>query len=98
MKLSRLENGILTVEPKNDDVGRLIKEVDSAMRKKAEAKGLSFFVTKETVTASFDFKCKQNNLYLKGGKISSSNILLLKNITDECQKINIEKTKLDNII
>ena len=48
--------------------------------------------------ASFDFKCKQNNLYLKGGKISSSNILLLKNITDECQKINIEKTKLDNII
>ncbi len=56
VKLSRLENGILTVEPKNDDVGRLIKEIDPAMRKKAEAKGLSFFVTKETITASFDFK------------------------------------------
>ncbi|MBP5451810.1 MAG: HAMP domain-containing histidine kinase, partial [Treponema sp.] len=56
VKLSRLENGILTVEPKTDDVGRLVKEVESAMRKKAESKGLSFFVTEENVTASFDFK------------------------------------------
>ena len=56
VKLSRLENGILMVEPKDDDVARLIKEVDTAMRKKAEAKGLDFFVGEENVTAYFDYK------------------------------------------
>jgi len=56
VKLSRLENGILTVEAKNDNVGRLIREVDCAMRKKAESKGLEFFVTNDDLTASFDYK------------------------------------------
>lgn len=56
VKLSRLENGILTVEAGTDDVGRLIKETDLALRKKAEAKGLSFSSTDESMTASFDFK------------------------------------------
>ncbi|SCY61938.1 sensor histidine kinase [Butyrivibrio sp. INlla14] len=56
VKLSRLENGILTVEAKNDNVRRLIMEVDSSMRKKAEAKGLSFVVTEKDVVASFDYK------------------------------------------
>ncbi len=56
VKLSRLENGILTVESRQSDVGKLLKEVDSAMRKKAEAKGLAFFVTEETTEASFDHK------------------------------------------
>lgn len=56
VKLSRLENGILLLEPKPDEAGRLIKEIDSAMRKKAEAKGLDFFVTDESAAASFDFK------------------------------------------
>jgi signal transduction histidine kinase len=56
VKLSRLENGILTVEAGTDDVGRLIKEVDLALRKKAEAKGLTFSSTDESMTASFDFK------------------------------------------
>ncbi|MCR5431759.1 MAG: HAMP domain-containing histidine kinase [Lachnospiraceae bacterium] len=56
VKLSRLENGILTVEAKNDNVGRLIREVDCAMRKKAESKGLEFFVTSDDLTASFDYK------------------------------------------
>lgn len=56
VKLSRLENGILTVEVKKDSVGRLIKELDSAMRKKAESKGLSFEVIEEDVVASFDYK------------------------------------------
>ncbi len=56
VKLSRLENGILTIEAKNDNVRRLIMEVDSSMRKKAESKGLSFVVTKEDVVASFDYK------------------------------------------
>ncbi len=56
VKLSRLENGILLLEPKPDEAGRLIKEIDSAMRKKAEAKGLDFFVTDESAAASFDYK------------------------------------------
>ena len=56
VKLSCLENGILTVEARDDDVGRLVREVDSAMRKKAESKGLSFIATQESVSASFDFK------------------------------------------
>ena len=47
VKLSRLENGILMVEPKDDDVTRLIKEVETAMRKKAEAKGLDFLLAKK---------------------------------------------------
>jgi serine/threonine protein kinase len=49
---------------------------------------------------SFDLSCKQDNLSLNRGKSSSSNIFLMKNIIDEYPKnnINIEKTKLDNII
>ena len=47
---------------------------------------------------SFDLSCKQDNYSLNRGKASSSNIFLYKNITDEYQKNNIEKTKLDNII
>ncbi len=56
VKLSRLENGILTVESRADDIGRLMRDIDSAMRKKAESKGLSFTVTNESMTASFDYK------------------------------------------
>ncbi len=56
VKLSRLENGILTVESRADDTGRLMRDIDSAMRKKAESKGLSFTVTNESMTASFDYK------------------------------------------
>lgn len=56
VKLSRLENGILTIEPKTDEVDRLLKEVDSAMRKKAEAKGLDFSVTGTNAAACFDYK------------------------------------------
>ncbi len=47
---------------------------------------------------SFDISCKQDNLSLNKGKISSNNIYLFKNIMDEYPKNNIEKTKLDNII
>ena len=56
VKLSRLENGILTVEPKDDDAGRLIRDVDTALRKKAEAKGLAFSVSEESMGATFDYK------------------------------------------
>ncbi len=56
VKLSRLENGILTVEPKSDDVGRLIREVSSTLRKKAEAKDLRFIAVEESISALFDYK------------------------------------------
>ncbi|MBR6381679.1 MAG: HAMP domain-containing histidine kinase [Lachnospiraceae bacterium] len=56
VKLSRLENGILSLDPKKDDVGRLLKETEAAMRKKAEAKGLTFSVEEGHAEASFDYK------------------------------------------
>lgn len=56
VKLSRLENGILMLEPKNEDIARLIKDIDTAMRKKAEAKGLAFHVTEGHADAVFDYK------------------------------------------
>ena len=56
VKLSRLENGILTLDPIKDNVGRLIREVDSSLRKKAESKGLKFTVTEDTAEAVFDYK------------------------------------------
>ena len=56
VKLSRLENGILVIEPKADDLGRLVKAVGNAMRLKAEEKGLKLKVTDESVNAVFDYK------------------------------------------
>lgn len=56
VKLSRLENGILALEPKQDDLQRVLKDVSTAMRKKAEAKGLYLNVTGESEIASFDYK------------------------------------------
>ena len=47
---------------------------------------------------SFDISCKQDNLSLKRGKFSSSNLFKMENNADEYQKNNIEKTKFDNII
>ena len=56
VKLSRLENGILVLSPQEWSVGKLIKETESAVRKKAEGKGLSFSVTDDDETAVFDYK------------------------------------------
>ena len=56
VKLSRLENGILALEPKQDDLQRVLKDVSTAMRKKAEAKGIYLNVTGESEIASFDYK------------------------------------------
>ena len=56
VKLSRLENGILTLSPEKEDVGRLLKEIALSMRKKAEAKGLYLNVTEDSAEASFDYK------------------------------------------
>ncbi len=56
VKLSRLENGILTLDPVKDNVGRLIREIDSSLRKKAESKGLKFTVTEDKAEAVFDYK------------------------------------------
>jgi len=56
VKLSRLENGILVLSPQTNSLGRLIKETESAIRKKAEAKELILSVDDEDETASFDYK------------------------------------------
>ena len=56
VKLSRLENGILVLDPKKDDIGRLVKEAGAAMRLKAEVKGLQLNVTEATEMALFDYK------------------------------------------
>ena len=56
VKLSRLENGIMVLEPAPDDLSRLVKEIGSAMRPKAEGKGLYLHVTEESEKASFDYK------------------------------------------
>ena len=56
VKLSRLENGIMVLEPKEDDLSRLVKEVGSTMRLKAEGKGLYLHTAEESERASFDYK------------------------------------------
>ncbi len=56
VKLSRLENGILMLQPVNDNVGRLVKDIESVMRKKAESKGLSFHAAADDAKAFFDYK------------------------------------------
>ncbi len=56
VKLSRLENGIMVLEPKEGDLAGLVREVGSAMRLKAEGKGLYLRVTDQSETAVFDRK------------------------------------------
>ena len=56
VKLSRLENGILALDPKPDDLGRLLKEISVSMHKKAEAKGLYLNVKAGSEQAEFDYK------------------------------------------
>lgn len=56
VKLSRLENGILALEPKEDDLSRVVSDAGNALRLKAEGKGLYLHVTKESEKATFDYK------------------------------------------
>ncbi len=56
VKLSRLENGILVLDPKEDDLSRLVKEIGNTMRLKAEGKGLYLRVTEGSEKATFDYK------------------------------------------
>ena len=56
VKLSRLENGIMVLDPKPDDLSRLVKEIGSALRPKAEGKGLYLHVSDACESASFDYK------------------------------------------
>ena len=56
VKLSRLENGIMVLEPKEDDLLRVVKEVGSAMKLKAEGKGLYLHVAEDSEKAVFDYK------------------------------------------
>ena len=58
VKLSRLENGILSLSPAKESVSSVVTEVASEMRGKADKKGL--YITtdlpKEDISASFDRK------------------------------------------
>ncbi len=56
VKLSRLENGIMVLDPKDDDLSRLVIEAGNALRLKAEGKGLYLNVTQDSERASFDYK------------------------------------------
>ena len=56
VKLSRLENGILVLEPQAGDLSGLVHAVGSALRPKAEGKGLYLHVTDENERALFDYK------------------------------------------
>ena len=58
VKLSRLENGILSLNPARESVSSIVMEVASEMRGKADRKGLYIKtdLSEEDVTASFDRK------------------------------------------
>lgn len=56
VKLSRLENGIMALEPKQGELSKLVKEIGGAMRPKAEGKGLYLHVSDGNETAYFDYK------------------------------------------
>lgn len=58
VKLSRLENGILSLNPAKESVPSIVAEVASEMRSKADIKGLYIRTElhEEDVTASFDRK------------------------------------------
>ncbi len=56
VKLSRLENGILSLDAAEDDPGRILREIGVSMGKKAEAKGLYLHVHAEGEPAVFDYK------------------------------------------
>lgn len=56
VKLSRLENGILSLNPAMDSVGELMRSVYEEMRDKAELKGLSLELEASDARAFFDRK------------------------------------------
>ena len=56
VKLSRLENGILSLNPAMDSVGELMRSVYEEMRDKAELKGLSLNLEASDARAFFDRK------------------------------------------
>ena len=56
IKMSRLETGIITLHPKEQDVKELLAEVTGAYREKAERKGLKLTDCSEPATAWFDRK------------------------------------------
>ncbi len=56
VKLSRLENGIMVLDPKPGDLGRVVKDIGNAMRLKAEGKGLYLHIAEGSEEATFDRK------------------------------------------
>ncbi len=56
VKLSRLENGILTLDPELTPLQSMLEQIGDSYKKKAEAKGLEFVVNPTDATARMDEK------------------------------------------
>ena len=56
VKLSRLENGILTLTPEHTPLQSMLEQIGDSYKKKAEAKGLEFVVNPTDATARMDEK------------------------------------------
>ncbi|OPJ65137.1 sensor histidine kinase [Clostridium oryzae] len=56
VKLSRLENGIITVNAKKDNIQKVLSAVDNQMKAKAKHKQIELMVTKTQEQAVFDAK------------------------------------------
>ena len=56
VKMSRLENGILSLSPEKSDISSVLSDICSQYRDKAEAKGLEFSVSSKETFAIIDRK------------------------------------------
>lgn len=63
VNLSRLETGIIQVNPQRGNLGKLIEAVERQSRPKAEAKGISLTVQKPDIWSQFDPKWTEEALY-----------------------------------
>lgn len=56
VKLSRLENGIITLQPKENEINTVFQQIQQQFTAKAVKKGLTLNVTPTNITANFDSK------------------------------------------
>lgn len=56
VKLSRLENGIISLSPRREEIFPMLKSVEEQFRTKAESKGLVLKLNEADISAKFDSK------------------------------------------
>ena len=56
IKLSRLENGIISLSPRREEISPMLKSVEEQFRTKAESKGLVLKLNEVDISARFDSK------------------------------------------